>query len=324
MKISIIVPIYNVENYIEKCIKSVLRQTYRNFELLLVNDGSPDNSKMICEKYQMIDSRVKLLNKKNGGLSDARNYGIQNATGEYLMFLDGDDFWGDKSALEKLVNRITITNVDVLNFSYVKYYEEEKKKVPYFYNIPNMPLNHEEKEQQVNYIMKNSLYIASACNKLLKKELFESGELYFEKGIFSEDIEWCMRVLMKAESFDFVCENFYYYRQREGSITHSIKQQNCVDLKNSIIKCINLVEDNKFDKMLNYYIAYQYATFFIIQAQAEVRQTELIDELCEYKWILKYYGNNRKVRILYYLCKMMGYKCLCSMIRKVYQLKRVK
>ena len=93
MKISIIVPIYNVEKYIRKCIESIINQTYRNIEIILVDDGSPDNCGKICDEYAKKDSRVKVIHKKNGGLSDARNKGTEVATGEYIMYVDSDDYW---------------------------------------------------------------------------------------------------------------------------------------------------------------------------------------------------------------------------------------
>ena len=95
MKISIIVPIYNVEKYLERCINSLINQTYKNIEIILVNDGSTDNSLIICEKYKNIDSRIILVNKENGGLSDARNVGIDNSSGNYITFIDSDDYIDD-------------------------------------------------------------------------------------------------------------------------------------------------------------------------------------------------------------------------------------
>ena len=106
MKISIIVPIYNVENYIRQCVESVIAQTHQDLELILVDDGSPDNCGRICDTYAEGDSRIKVIHKENGGLSDARNVGVANATGEYILFLDGDDYWIAPCFLENLSLRI--------------------------------------------------------------------------------------------------------------------------------------------------------------------------------------------------------------------------
>ena len=106
MKISIIVPVYNVEKYIRQCVESVLEQTYQNFELILVDDGSPDNCGKICDTYAKGDSRIKVIHKETGGLSDARNVGAANATGEYILFLAGDDYWLEPCFLENLSLRV--------------------------------------------------------------------------------------------------------------------------------------------------------------------------------------------------------------------------
>lgn len=320
IKISVIVPIYNVADYIKQCVNSVMEQTYKNLEILLVDDGSLDKCPYICDQYQKQDSRIKVIHKTNGGLSDARNCGIQMATGDYVMFLDGDDYWDDPNALERLSKRIGESDVDVLNFSYKKCFEDTGKKISYIQNVADMPLEYCTKEQQLNYMMNHSLYIASACNKLIRRSLLDDTML-FVKGVYSEDIDWGARLLLVAESFDFVCENFYCYRQRKDSIRHTINNKKCIDLKNNIIKCIELGKkaDLKWKKNFFQYAAFQYATFFLIQAQAENPQKECIEELSSYHKILTYHGNNRKVAYLYYADKIMGTRFLCKLIRLFYR-----
>lgn len=115
--ISIIVPVYNVESFISECINSVLIQSYKNFELILVNDGSTDNSPAICEQYASKDKRIKVIHKANGGLSDARNWGLKSSSGEYVVFLDSDDYWNDGNALFSLYSLLNkYSNVDVVFF----------------------------------------------------------------------------------------------------------------------------------------------------------------------------------------------------------------
>ena len=121
MLVSIVIPIYSVADYLPICIESVLKQTYSEKEIILVDDGSPDLSPQICDEYAALYPDIKVVHKKNGGSSDARNVGIENATGDYVLFLDGDDYWDDVNALEKLIQRVALTNADVLNFSFEKY-----------------------------------------------------------------------------------------------------------------------------------------------------------------------------------------------------------
>ena len=123
-KITFIIPIYNTEKYLQRCVDSILEQTYNNIEIILVNDGSTDNSKQICEHYQQLDSRIKLINKPNGGLSDARNKGLDHSTGEYIIFIDSDDFWVDKYQLEKLLN-VNSHGIDDFNMDIIGKSREE-------------------------------------------------------------------------------------------------------------------------------------------------------------------------------------------------------
>ena len=322
MKISVIIPIYNVGFYLQECVNSVIKQTYKNLEIILVDDGSTDECPNIFDTYAKQYSNVKVVHKQNGGLSDARNVGILNSTGDYLLFLDEDDFWKDSTAVQSLVDRINITHADLLNYSYIKYYEDLKKYINYFENLEPLPLDF-NKLESIQYLLDNNLYIASACNKLIKKSLFEDGDLYFVKGIYSEDIDWCLRLLIKAESVDFICDNFYCYRQRSGSITHTINDKKCHDLTNNILKCFSLVNKSEsLQDVLYKYVAYQYGTFFITQAVAENYQSECINELSKYKWVLKYHSNNKKLIILNIMVTLFGYKLSCKIIRFFIRLRR--
>lgn len=315
-KISVIIPIYKVEKYLKQCVDSVLNQTYRNIEVILVDDGSPDECPQICDQYVKQDSRVFVIHKENGGLSDARNAGIKKVTGEYIAFLDSDDFWCDLQALERLVERIKVTNPDVLSYSYKKYYEDTGKEILQFYNLESRPLELNTKEEQLDFLTRNHLYVASAWNKLIRLEIL-SDEMLFEKNKLSEDIEWCARLMLYANSFDFVCENFYCYRQRSGSIAHTIGEKGCNDLQSCIIKCVELSKHipEEVKAYIYRYTAYQYATFVAVQAIAEKCPPECIAVLSEYKWLLAYHCGNKKVLYLDIMCKILGFKQMCRLVR---------
>lgn len=319
--ISVIIPVYNVERYLLECIDSVLSQSYKNIEIILVDDGSTDSSSLICDQIKEKSDKVVVIHKQNGGLSDARNAGIQAATGEYILFLDSDDFWDDKNAVFNLVNRVTKTQADVLNFSYKKYYADTNKKVPYFSGLDPMPEGVNTLYDQLSFLTEKGLYIASACNKMIRRSIF-SKDLFFREGTFSEDIEWCAKLMATAKSMDFICENFYCYRQRESSISHTINTKKCEDLCNNIVRCFRVAADvdNNLKKFMYSYISYQYGTFFVVQALAESFQKKSISKLEDYKWVLKYYGHNKKLMFLYLGCKLIGYKNICVFVRKGYRL----
>ncbi len=317
MKISVIIPVYGVENYISECVDSVLRQEHAELEVILVDDGSPDGSGAICDGYALREDRVKVIHKENGGLSDARNAGLEAATGDYVLFLDGDDYWCDAAAVSRLVERVADTGADVVNYSYLKCFEDSGRQVPYFADVPAMP-KLESKAEQLSYLTERGLYIASACNKLIRRSLLDG--LQFEEGVYSEDIQWCAQLLLRANSMDFVCENFYCYRQREGSIRYTINDKKCSDLTNNIVACLELVDGapEECQESMRRYAAFQYGTFFLVQAQAERPQPDCIARLKPHRGILKYHSGSKKLKHLYWGCRLLGCGGLCKLIRLAY------
>lgn len=315
IKVSVIIPIYMVEKYIKQCVDSVLEQTYKNIEVILIDDGSLDQCPYICDQYSEKDDRIVVFHKENGGLSDARNYGIKYATGDYGIFIDSDDFWTRKDALEKLVERVEQKNVDIVNFLYHKYKEDTEEYINSFCAVESMPIVIQTKAGQLKYLFAHSLYIASACNKMIKMSLLKKVE--FEYGKVSEDVEWCAKLLAFSNSLDFINLDMYCYRQRQESITQSISEKNCIDLKDVITNCIRLAKEceNEIKPFLNEYAAYQFSTFIAVQAYSKKYPLECIKQLNLEKRILKYYGNNRKVRCMYYGSKFLGLSLWCRLIR---------
>lgn len=172
---SIIVPIYKVEKYLEICIDSIIGQSFCNFELILVDDGSPDTCGEICDRYSSSDTRVKVVHKENGGLSSARNAGLDIATGKYVIFIDSDDFWDDASALEHIHINLTETDADVLVFTAKRYYESEDK---YTYiitsDVDRTKIIDKDVNASIRYMIENNIYRAAAWNKVVKKSIIDS------------------------------------------------------------------------------------------------------------------------------------------------------
>ncbi|CUP39536.1 glycosyltransferase family 2 protein [Intestinibacter bartlettii] len=206
-KISVIVPIYNIEEYVEECINSILNQTFKDFELLLVDDGSTDNSFDICRKYEKEDNRIKVIHKKNGGLSDARNVGIDKACGEYLCFIDGDDFIANDT-LENMYNLIKKNNSQIAICNMIRYYGDEDIDIFYKPSEKEIVLKSEDRFK--------TLEQPSVCNKMFKSELFYG--VRFPYGKYYEDTFIYHELVMKASSVVLTGEDSYYYRCRRGSI----------------------------------------------------------------------------------------------------------
>ena len=209
--ISVIIPIYKVEEYIHKCIDSVISQTYTNLEIILVDDGSPDRCGEICDEYARVDNRIKVIHKENGGLSDARNVGIEFATGSYITLLDSDD-WIENKYIEKLYELLKVKKADISVCNFVKTYNENISKVEdkvFIHEFSNI-------EALEELTGKYYLQMVVAWGKLYKKELFEN--IRYPLGKTHEDEFTTHKLLYKASKIVFTTEPLLYYRQRKDSI----------------------------------------------------------------------------------------------------------
>ena len=216
MKFSIIVPIYNVEKYLRECIESVLNQTYKDFELILVDDGSQDNCPQICDEYKKLDDRVIVIHKKNGGLPSARNAGIRQASGDYFMHLDGDDFFEEK-CLEKAFKIIDLEKHDLyLGNSRYDYYGDNSIKVE-LYDINKI------QKKPYNDILKHFFYgknmmPSAAWHNIYKTKYIKDNNLFFDEELsWSEDADNFFKVLFSTRDIGFFDYTFYYYRKNNQS-----------------------------------------------------------------------------------------------------------
>ncbi len=213
MKYSIIIPVYNVEEYLDRCLKSILNQTYSNYEVIIVNDGSPDNSDNIIKSYEKEDKRFKGYKKVNGGLSDARNYGLKYATGDYLIFIDADDYI-ENNYLEK-VNDVLEKNkdIDVLKFK-IKLVDEGE-------NLIRME-NGLNKEGVTSFEELVKLeFLEPAWSYVYKLSFWKENNFTYLKGMIHEDFGLTPEILMKANKIYYLNSYLYNYVQRNGSIMSS-------------------------------------------------------------------------------------------------------
>lgn len=254
MKISVIVPVYNVESYLDKCLNSLVNQTLKDIEIIIVNDGTKDNSEKIIKKYLKKYKNIKYFKKENGGLSSARNYGISKSSGEYIGFVDSDDFI-DTTMYEKLYNKIIENDYSI---AVCDVYLVFDKKLTYTSsNIKKDALTKEEiKETMLNVY-------PTVWNKLYKKELF--NDLKFKEKVWFEDVEILYRMFPYLDKIGVVKEPLYYYVQREGAITSKVtnKIYDYIDNFNGIVKYYkDSFIFNEYKNELEYsYVRYIYATF---------------------------------------------------------------
>ena len=209
--VSVIVPIYKVENVLHYCIDSILNQTYKDFELILVDDGSPDNSGKICYDYAEKDSRIKVIHKKNGGLSDARNVGMAVATGEYISFIDSDDYVSD-DFFECLLDIMNKENSDIAECSVVKFYEDNR----FDEFSDDLSVKTYDTQDAMSALIAENQFHQHVWNKLYKTELVK--DIPYAVGKLNEDEFWTYQVFGRANKVSKLNKTMYYYFQRNSSI----------------------------------------------------------------------------------------------------------
>ncbi len=230
ISISVIVPVYNVAEYLNRCLDSLVSQTFSDFEVILVNDGSTDNSLAICESYVEAYQHIfKVYSKVNGGLSDARNFGIKKAIGTYVAFIDSDD-WIDLDMLKSMYAKAIDTNADIVACDLEYHHQDGKIAFSSGGDFDTVVIKNTPEIIKINN---------SACNKLYKKTLFTDIE--FPIGLWYEDLATIPRVILKAKIITKVNHPFYKYFQRSGSIMHSGSEKifdiyKCIDITYAYIK----------------------------------------------------------------------------------------
>lgn len=213
--ISIIIPVYNVEKYIRQSIESVLNQTYKQLEMIIVDDGSKDMSASICDEYAKKDDRIKVIHKENGGLSSARNTGMKVATGKYIMFLDSDDFL-ENNACELLYNTIESKDLDYVIGNYIYTTYEGKKWSNPMFNV-NESFEVMLQEYEKSFFVMNSV----VWNKIFKREFIQEHNLKFIEGALAEDAIFCSTCYTQSPKSYFIKDIIYNYRQNKENTSIS-------------------------------------------------------------------------------------------------------
>ncbi len=272
--ISIIVAVYNAETYIVRCVDSILNQTYKNIELLLVDDGSTDRSGQICDDYEKKDDRVRVIHKSNGGLAEARNVGIQNATGEYIGFVDNDDYIKDYM-YERLVYVINNEDADmvVCNYSYV----DDNGDLLDVYS----PILSDEVISSYEYLSRlvgpESGYYITAWNRLYRSSILKS--IVFPVGRTNEDsyvvhniVDVCRRVVIESDKL-------YFYTQRSDSLSRNPNTRQYFDEVNSVLNRIEFYEKKGYDMLISESMDYAIDLYLRIRRRYIFRDRKTIENI---------------------------------------------
>ena len=312
MKFSIVIPVYKTKEYLDHCVESVVAQTFRDFEIILVDDGSPDCCGAMCDAWAAKDSRIVVVHQENGGLSAARNAGIRRATGEYIMFLDSDDWWADPYVLENIAQHLNHTDADILSFNYRKSYNGNLEPLYFPESLPSS-----ETAETLEQMMCLNRWVTGACNKAIRRTLLVDNDLFFRTGITSEDIDWTLRLALNGEKFAFANVCVFIYRQIASSISHSISPKKVECLCGNVQECVQLLKRTEPTKaaLLKPFVAYQYGTLLynVANLPASQRSRTLMEGVKEMKWLLNC-SDNSKVRLLR-LSSQFGLPVTFAMLR---------
>ncbi|MDR2727810.1 MAG: glycosyltransferase [Chitinispirillales bacterium] len=279
-KISIIIPVYNVEPYIKKCLDSVINQTYTDLEILLINDGSTDNSGNICDEYAKIDNRIRVFHKNNGGVASARNVGLKNFTGQYLGFVDPDD-WIEPNMYEVLYNAIVDKNVHISVAGYFKDINTESVTMVNREKIYDCVISAKD---MLLYPLKRDYYMGFCgylWNKLFSADIFNDGNLIFDNDIkYASDVLFYTTVVTARKCTGcYIDKPIYHYYQRNSAITKS----KSLNIKNDILivykRVEKLLNDNGYSD-----ISYWARGFYCYHASviAEIVRNEIKNHLDDY------------------------------------------
>lgn len=244
MKLSIIIPVYNVEQYLQNCVQSVLTQTYQDLQVILVDDGSTDSSGILCDQLAQQDSRIQVVHKVNGGLSDARNAGLKVATGDYVAFLDSDDVYLQADGLAQLMAVALAEQPDVLLFQAVDIYPH-RQSARKAYDTDYLATH--TGTEVFHQLVRTQSFNMSACFQIIQRELLEQNQIYFEKGLLSEDVDWSLHLWRYVSKVRAINLPLYGYQHREGSISTTYTIRNLRSYEHIFAKFVRLYEERVKD-----------------------------------------------------------------------------
>lgn len=318
--ISIIVPVFNNENYLCECINSIISQTYKNWELILVDDGSTDSSKKICDHYANNDNRINVIHKNNSGVSDSRNKGLDISHGDYVIFLDSDDYWCDSTILEKMITLAEEYNLDIVRGGYKEV--DEHNNVLY---VSNKSYKISNKVVNSLFFLENIIsgeYFLWLC--LIKKDRI--GNIRFNKNHkYLEDVEFYLNILMNDLRCMALSEIFYTYRKQSNSVTMNFNPNFWGDILDIVRLCFKL-SDNTLDKNMKSFLLNEGIKFFFSNTNYISRYplsiNEILIELHRYGVNDLYYEVKMRIKYTHisnkYIEKYLSYKYLLKYYRYKY------
>ena len=288
-KISVIIPIYNAEKYLEECLNSIQKQNYTNYEVIMINDGSTDSSANICMHYVNVDARFKLINQENKGVSAARNNGINNVTGDYIVFIDSDDYISPE-----LFNTIIENIKDNHLLCYGNYYLYQNKLI---YNLLDKENN------DYKYIVEN-IYLSNKICGYLWNKVFISSIIKENNLFFSEDIHYCEDLLFVTKYLDYCSKALYlnqclyYYRMRKSSSTYSFENKRNTSI---LLAYEEIINKYNFDIIFKYKLEYYYLFYYYkLKKFLEKNSIKYNEEIIsDYDTVKKFISRQQRIKLYF-------------------------
>lgn len=318
-------PVYNTARYLERCITSVLRQKCSLlYELLLIDDGSNDGSSEICDEFARRYTNIRVMHQKNQGAAASRNKGIEYAAGEYLLFLDSDDFYASEDVLELLYQEAVQEQADMVCFQYCRV-NEENETFQEQYRKTQESKKTGAKEEIVPELIRLGLYTSSSCLKMIRRKLLLDQGIRFAEGCRCEDIEFSLKILVGANRIVYLPDSLYRYFIRNGSTTTSVQPETIRDMLVSIDSMCEYLqaERNKilFTEYMSY-VAFQYCTLLInLHLAKPAVEKGVRYEIYRRKKLLEY-KENGIVDLVGKCCKIFGVCITGYMLYLYYQFRK--
>ncbi len=262
---SVVVPIYNVENYLNRCIESIVNQTYKNLEIILIDDGSTDSSPAICDEWCEKDKRITAIHKENQGAGMARNSGIEKATGEYIFFFDSDDYI-DLETVEKCIAEAIINKSDIVVFGRKEVLENGNKKTVEFFPNKRIYYGDEISNNLLPEMFSHKCgFGLSCCSKMFRLSAINENNIRFksERELLSEDSYFLLELLPKIKTLSIIPQYFYYYCERFSSFSHTYTKDKQKNNDVFLSECIKYVKENNLNKKIIPHIMARYHIYSI-------------------------------------------------------------